>query len=156
MSYGVDGFAYAAESLVGKYAGKRDPERTKAMIRRSFVWGMALAAGYALLYGLAGDPLLHIFTDQPEVLATARPYLFWMALFPLLSTPCYIWDGIFIGLVASKAMRNSMILAVAVYLLSYYPLQATWGNHGLWAALLLFMVARGAIMQWIFSDDLII
>lgn len=156
MSYGVDGFAYAAESLVGKYAGKKEKEQTKAMIRRSFAWGMGLAAIYALLYGLAGDPLLRIFTDQQDVITAARPYLFWMALFPLLSTPCYIWDGIFIGLVASKAMRNSMILAVAIYLLAYYPMQMEWGNHGLWAALLLFMVARGGIMQWVFNDDLIL
>lgn len=150
MSYGVDGFAYAAESLVGKYAGKKNKAQTRAMIRRSFVWGMGLAAAYALLYGLAGNHLLRIFTDQADVIQAAQPYLFWMALFPLLSTPCYIWDGIFIGLVASKAMRNSMILALAIFLLAYYPLQAAWGNHGLWAVLLLFMVARGGIMQWVF------
>ncbi|PHN07596.1 MATE family efflux transporter [Flavilitoribacter nigricans] len=153
MSYGVDGFAYAAESLVGKYAGKKDQAQTMAMIRRSFVWGMGLAAFYTLLYGLAGNPLLRIFTDQPDVITAAQPFLFWMALFPLLSTPCYIWDGIFIGLVASKAMRNSMILALAVFLLAYYPLQSQWGNHGLWAALLIFMIARGAIMQWVFDRE---
>ena len=155
MSYGGDGFAYAAESLVGKYAGKKNKAQTRAMIRRSFVWGMGLAAAYALLYGLAGNHLLRIFTDQADVIQAAQPYLFWMALFPLLSTPCYIWDGIFIGLVASKAMRNSMILALAIFLLAYYPLQAAWGNHGLWAVLLLFMVARGGIMQWVFDDEMI-
>lgn len=150
MSYGVDGFAYAAESLVGKYAGRQAPRRTSAVIRRSFLWGMALAAVYAIVYRLGGDLLLHVFTDQADVIAAATPYLFWMFLFPLLSTPCYIWDGVFIGLVASQAMRNTMLLALAVFLAAYYPLQAQWGNHGLWAALLLFMVARGGIMHWWF------
>lgn len=150
MSYGVDGFAYAAESLVGKYAGRGDDVQTRGMIRRSFAWGMGLAVGYALLYGLADNVLLLVFTDQADVIAAAGPFLFWMALFPLLSTPGYIWDGVFIGLVASKAMRNSMILSLGVFLLVYYPLQAAWGNHGLWAALLLFMIVRGVVMHWMY------
>lgn len=150
MSYGVDGFAYAAESLVGKYAGRKDQEATRLMIRRSFLWGVGLALVYALLYGIAGDRLLRIFTDQQDVIIAARPFLFWMALFPLLSTPGYLWDGIFIGLVASKAMRNSMLLSLAIFLAVYYPLQANWGNHGLWAAMLIFMIARGGVMQWMY------
>jgi MATE family multidrug resistance protein len=148
MSYGVDGFAFAAESLVGKYAGRAEREKTQNMIRYAFLWGMGLAVIYALLYGLAGPPLLHIFTDQADVIQAAIPFLFWMALFPLLSTPCYLWDGIFIGLMAAREMRNSMLLSLAVYLAAYYPMQAAWGNHGLWAALLLFMVARGGAMMW--------
>lgn len=151
MSYGVDGFAFAAESLVGKYAGSGDRVQTTLMIRRCFAWGMGLAALYAALYGLAGDPMLRLFTDQQDVLSAARPYLFWMALFPLLSTPCYLWDGIFIGLVAARAMRNSMFLALAIFLAIYFPLQMEWGNHGLWAALLLFMIARGGILQWAYT-----
>ncbi|MEL6923851.1 MAG: hypothetical protein AAFO94_07365, partial [Bacteroidota bacterium] len=73
-------------------------------------------------------------------------------LFPPLSTPCYIWDGVFIGLTAAKAMRNSMVLALLVYLASFYALRP-WGNHGLWAALLLFMIARGLIQWFIFRKD---
>ncbi|MCB0630859.1 MAG: MATE family efflux transporter [Saprospiraceae bacterium] len=148
MSYGVDGFAFAAESLVGKYTGRADQENTQKMIRYAFAWGMGLATLYALVYGLAGIPLLRVFTNQADVIAATLPFLFWMAVFPLLSTPCYLWDGIFIGLMASREMRNSMLLSLAVYLLVYYPLQSAWGNHGLWAALLLFMVSRGGVMMW--------
>lgn len=151
MSYGVDGFAFAAESLVGKYAGRSDQKSTQQMIRYAFVWGMGLAALYALIYGLAGKPLLHIFTNQTDVFVAATPFLFWMAIFPMLSTPCYIWDGIFIGLMEARKMRNSMLVSLAIFLLAYYPLQAMGGNHGLWAALLLFMMARGGMMWWQFS-----
>ena len=143
MSYGVDGFAFASESLVGKYAGARDEKNTRRAIRYSFGWGMALALGYALIYGLAGQPLVRVFTNQPDVIAATLPYLFWMFIFPLLSTPCYIWDGVFIGLTASKSMRNSMLLAFGLFLISFFLIGQSFGNHGLWLILLIFMVARG-------------
>lgn len=148
MSYGVDGFAFAAESLVGKYAGAADRTKTTQAIGLSFGWGMGLAVSYAALYGLFGDSILQLFTDKTDILAAARPFLIWMIIFPVLSTPCYLWDGIFIGLTAAKSMRNSMLLAMVVYFAIYYIFQQTYGNHGLWLALLVFMVARG-LFQWI-------
>ncbi len=147
MAYGVDGFAFATESLVGKYAGARKGPETNKAIRLAFVWGMALAAGFSLLYTFAGEPLLHVFTTEAKVIEAAKPYLFWMMIFPILSTPCYIWDGVFIGLTASKAMRNCMILAILIFLGTYFFYGQHHGNHGLWLTLLLFMVARGAIQQ---------
>lgn len=149
MSYGVDGFAFASESLVGKYAGAKDEAKTNQAIRLTFIWGMGLAAIFALVYGLFGVEILRLFTNQEDVIATTIPFLIWMVLFPLLSTPCYLWDGIFIGLTASKAMRNGMIAAFAIYLGSNYLLLA-WENDGLWLALLLFMIARGGIQQWLY------
>lgn len=148
MSYGVDGFAFAAESLVGKYHGARQPQQRDHAIRLSFIWGMALAALYALLYGWAGEPLLRIFTDQEEIITAALPYLPWMVAFPLLGTPCYIWDGVYVGLTASRAMRNTMLIAFAAYLLIYYTYGAGNDNHGLWLSLTAFMVFRGMVQWW--------
>ena len=71
-----------------------------------------------------------------------------MILFPIISAPCYIWDGIYIGLTASRAMRQTMLIAVLIYILSYFLLRNDFGNHGLWAALLVFMAIRGMI-QWV-------
>ena len=150
MSYGIDGFAFASESLVGKYAGAKDAINTKKAINYSFAWGMGLAVLYSLLYGLFGRQLVEVFTDQASVITATLPFVFWMVLFPILSTPCYIWDGVFIGLTASKAMRNSMLLAFSFYLSTYFFLGQQWGNHGLWLALLLFMLARGLIQQVLF------
>ena len=148
MAYGVDGFAFASESLVGKYKGRKDPKNTEKAIRLSFIWGMALAVLYTILYGCFGEHLLYIFTNQQEVVSAALPFLFWMILFPLLSTPCFIWDGVFVGLTASKSLRDSMLLAFTVFIAAWYILKPLYGNHGLWAAMLIFMVAR-AIFQWI-------
>jgi len=148
MSYGVDGFAFASESLVGKYKGAKDASRLKQAIRLSFIWGMLLAVLFSLSYLFFGEHFLHIFTDKGDLIAASLPYLFWMVLFPILSTPCYIWDGIYIGLTASRAMRQTMLMAVVIYIAAYFLLRNHFDNHGLWAALLIFMVARGVI-QWV-------
>lgn len=147
MSYGVDGFAYASESLVGKYKGAKDNDKLKSAIKLSFVWGMVLAILFSLSYLIFGEQLLYIFTDQENLIIGSTPFLFWMILFPIISTPCYIWDGIYIGLTASKAMRQTMLMAVLIYVIVYFLLKQGFGNHGLWAALLIFMAARG-LLQW--------
>ncbi|MEM1325868.1 MAG: MATE family efflux transporter [Bacteroidota bacterium] len=151
MSYGVDGFAYAAESLVGKYAGKSDRTATQRAVRLSFFWGMGLAGLYALIYGVFGHSILALFTNQTDVITATLPFLSWMLVFPIAGTPCYIWDGIYIGLTASKQMRNAMLLSLGVYMIVHFLLKPTLGNHGLWAALMIFMVARAAF-QWWFYD----
>ncbi len=151
MSYGVDGFAFATESLVGKYVGARQQLLLNKSIRLSFLWAVSLAGLYSLLYGVFGTYLVSVFSNQPEIISATQPYLFWMILFPLLSTPCYIWDGIFIGLTASRAMRDSMIISLIIYLGIHYSLKVDFGNHGLWLALLLFMIARGLIQWWVYK-----
>jgi len=162
MSYGIDGFAYASESLVGKYKGATEKEAIEKstgkntskergallkVIKLSFLWGMSLSVLYALIYWFFGDLLLQIFTNQVEILETAKDYLLWMVLFPLVSSACYIWDGVFIGLTASKAMMQTMVVAVIIFFVSFYLLFPQFNNHGLWAAMIIFMLGRGLI-QW--------
>lgn len=147
MSYGVDGFAYASESLVGKYKGAGVAEQLKEAIRLSFLWGIGLAIVYTICYLLFSDILLSLFTDQAHLLVESRSYIIWIILFPLIGTPCYIWDGVFIGLTASKAMRQTMLIALGIYIGSFYLLPSSLSNHALWLALLLFMAARGGL-QW--------
>lgn len=150
MSFGVDGFAYAAESLVGKYKGAERKKETLRAVRLSFVWGMALALTYSLGYTFAGMELLQLFTNQEEVIQLAHQFLIWMIILPILGTPCYIWDGIFVGLTATKSMRNSMILAAITYFLLYYFSIGPLGNHGLWLAMMSFLIVRGLVQTWQF------
>ena len=148
LSYGVDGFAFAAESLVGKYAGANRREELSRVIRRIFAWGMGLAAVYALVYGLGGTRLLALFAPEssaPETLLVTLRYLPVLLAFCLLATPCYLMDGIFVGLTAATAMRQTMLLAFAGYLLTYYLVGRHFGNWGLWGSLLLFMVLRAGM-----------
>ena len=148
MSYGIDGFAYAAESLVGKYYGANALPELKRAIRLNFLWAGGMAVGIALVYLAFSDPLFRVFTDDMSLLEDAREFFPWMALFPVAGFACYIWDGVFIGLTASRAMRNSMVAAFAIYLVGYLLLSPIYGNHGLWLALILFLVGR-AVVQWV-------
>ena len=148
MSYAIDGFAYAAESLVGKYTGARDPESTWRVVRWSFVWGLGFALLFSGSYWLLSDPLLRVFSSDPEVLTTAREYLVWIVLFPVLAFACYLWDGIYIGLTASRSMLLSAGLAFVGFVGVYFLFREA-GNHGLWAALLTFMVGRGVFQGWL-------
>lgn len=149
LSYGTDGFAFAAESLVGKYHGAGKPEALRRVIRLIFIWGMGMAAIYALIYGIGDVHLLRLFAPEdsaPATLMEAQRFLPIIIAFCILATPCYLLDGIFVGLTEARAMRQTMIVSLAGYLLCYYLLGQHYGNWGLWGSLTFFMVLRAATM----------
>ena len=152
LSYGTDGFAFAAESLVGKYHGAGDRDGLRRAVGLIFAWGMGLAAVYALVYAGFNERLLALFAPAGTAAATleaALEYLPLLVAFCLLATPCYLLDGIFVGLTAARAMRQTMLLAFAGYLGVYYIVGQHYGNWGLWGSLTLFMVLRAvAMLGW--------
>ena len=143
-AYGIDGFAFAAESISGKYFGANDKSNLKKAIRYCFYWGFGLGFVYALGYLVFGKSILEALTSQVEVVNLAMEYIGWLIVFPILSVVPFVWDGIYIGLTSSRAMRNTMLFATFfVFLPSYYILSHFFGNHGLWLAMILFVLARG-------------
>lgn len=150
MSYGIDGFAYAAESLVGRYKGAKAFDTLGFTIKRVLFWSFLMAVGYGVIYGFFGMTLFRLFTDVDEVIKAARPYMIWMAVLPILGFASYIWDGIFVGLTASQAMRNSMILALAGYLAIFYLLEPHLSIGALWTSLAAFLLLRGLIQHWMY------
>jgi len=151
MSFAVDGFANAAESLVGRAYGARDRRSFEAAVRVSLAWGGVLALLFACLYGVWGADLAALFTDDPKVLATIGPLLPWAALLPLLSFAAFIFDGIFVGMTAVLSMRNSVLAAMAIFLIAarFLPLLLD-PMIGLWLAFMLFFFLRGILLGWIF------
>lgn len=151
VSYGIDGFAYASESLIGKYVGAKNARKYKETVRYSFYWGFGLSALYSLIYGFFGMNLLAIFSNQPNIIEAAKEFLIWIVILPLVSAASFVWDGIYIGLTASKAMRNTMILATLVFLIGFYGLQLfgfSFDNDTLWIVFLVFMASRGIIQTF--------
>jgi len=143
LAYGVDGFAFAAESLVGKYIGARNRVKLKEAIKYSFIWGVGIGALFSLIYLVFKVPVLNLFTNNREVIAAALVYYLWTIAAPVINSIAFIWDGIFIGATATKAMRNSMLLAtLIVYLPAFHLTKDVLGNHAVWFALFLFMLAR--------------
>ena len=150
MSYAIDGFAYAAESLVGKYKGAVDGFHLRLTIQWNFVWGFIGALLFSLVYGLFADELFQVFMeeDYARLKAMASSYYVWMVVLPIAGFACYIWDGIFVGLTASKGMRNSMFLAFVVFLLAYFMIPDDLGNHRIWLSFTVFLVFR-TLFQYI-------
>lgn len=149
-AYGIDGFAFAAESISGKYFGARDKEKFKKAVRYCFYWGVGLGSIYSIVYLFFSRNILEILTSQFEVVEIAMKYMWWLVLFPLLSVFPFVWDGIYIGLTASKAMRNTMLFSTFfIFIPAYYLLENLFGNHGLWLAMILFVLARGISQTWL-------
>jgi len=149
LSYGIDGFANAAESLVGKFYGAGDRDDLKRSIKLSFRWGLGMACVYMLVFFLFRNQLVPLFTNLEEVIDAAQPFLIWLILMPIPNSIAFVWDGIFIGLTDSKSMRNSMFVATfLVFLPTYYLTYPYLANHALWLAMLAVMIARALILTW--------
>lgn len=157
-SYGIDGFAFAAESLVGRYKGSSDQNLLKRAVFITMVWGFALGAAGTLVYALFGMEILHLFTGNEEVLLLASSVLIWTILSPLISGISYVLDGVYIGATATRTMRNTMLFATfLVFLPLYYLTTPLLGASALWLAMTLFMLTRGAALAFylpkrVFSD----
>jgi len=150
MSYGVDGFAHASESLVGKYKGAKQDSKVKEAITYSFFWGGILAASFAIIYLVFGESIIKLFSADLEVIAFTSDFIIWVALLPLVAFLSYIWDGIYVGLGASRHMRNSMFIALAVYLLSFYFMYNYMNAHALWLALFIFLLVRALTQHYFY------
>jgi MATE family multidrug resistance protein len=80
----------------------------------------------------------------------ANEFKWWIILLPLVSGAAFIWDGVYIGVTASKAMRNTMIISsLLVFLPSYYLTVNSLGSHSLWFSLTLFMLSRGLLLWFL-------
>ena len=150
MSYGVDGFAFAAESIVGKYKGRSASKDLIKAVKLCFGWGFALGLFFTVLYGFGGSFIFRLFTDDSNLLITVRPYFIWLAILPIVATASYLWDGVFVGLTASRSMLISMFIAFVFFIgLSPYA-RATYGNHGIWLLLFIFLFVRGFVQTIMF------
>ena len=145
-AYGLDGFAHAAEALVGGAVGQRDRSVFRAAVRASMKWAAVIALAMTAVFWFAGGPIIALLTSIESVRADALAYLAWPALMPLVSIWCFTFDGIFLGATRGADLRNGMVISLAGYLLAAHFLMPAYGNHGLWAAMTLFMVLRGATL----------
>jgi multidrug resistance protein, MATE family len=142
-AYMTDGFAYAAEALVGQSIGARNQSRYRQSIRLSTFWGMGFGILAGLIIWFAGEALVRLMTTNEAVVQLALAHLGWAALTPALGAACFLYDGIFTGALATREMRNMMVFSTLAYLGAWWLLEPRFGNHGLWLALSVFFVARG-------------
>ncbi|MCT8159031.1 MATE family efflux transporter [Pseudoruegeria sp. SHC-113] len=142
-AYALDGFAFAAEALVGQAMGAKAAPRLRRAAVMTSQWGLACVLLLSACFALFGGAIIDVMTTAPEVRTEARIYLGYMVAAPLVGLACWMLDGIFIGATRTRDMRNMMIVSAVIYFASVALFLPTLGNHGLWAALLISFLARG-------------
>ena len=145
-AYALDGFAFAAESLVGQAIGARVVGDARRASRLSMQWGVGGSVVLAVAFALAGPAVVDLMTTAADVRLDARAYLPWLVAAPVIGVASWIYDGIFIGATLTGEMRRAMTFSVAVYAAALVVLVGLFGNHGLWAALMVLNATRGVMM----------
>ncbi len=149
-AYGLDGFAHAAEAMVGRTVGAGDRPGFRAAVRAGFVNAAALALVMTLIFALLGGLGIRLMTGLADVQAQALAFLPYAVVLPAVSVWAFLYDGMFFGATRTAELRNGMLVALALYGLLVWVLVPAFGNHGLWLAFLLFLGARAVILAAIY------
>nr|WP_298560025.1 MATE family efflux transporter [uncultured Prevotella sp.] len=154
FSYFMDGFAYAAEALSGKYYGAGNQQAFQEVVNRVFVFGGIVASAFTLLYIIGGENFLALLTSDKRVIAAAGEYFWWAVLIPLSGMTAFVFDGIFVGITQSKSMLASTAIASASFFVLFFGLHGWLGNHALWLAFIIYLLLRGIVLLFIYRRGL--
>ena len=153
FSYFMDGFAYAGEALGGRYWGARNREAFQSVVKRLFAWGAIMVILFTAIYVIGGMPFLQLLTDEPHVVESSQTYVWWAYFIPLAGVAAFIWDGIFIGITATRAMLLSSCIAALVFFLGVTLLISFMGNHGLWLSMVAYLATRSIVQTFLFQRN---
>ena len=154
FSYFMDGFAYAAEALSGKYYGAGNIRAFQEVVRRVFVFAIIVVGFFTLLYIIGGENFLSLLTSDGNVIKASRAYFWWAVLIPLSGMSAFVFDGIFVGITQSKSMLASTVIASASFFILFFSLHQWMGNHALWLAFIIYLMMRGFVLLFIYRRKL--
>lgn len=149
-SFALDGFAHAAETLVGQAYGAERRKQFLWAVRKTTIWSIISAVVMAALFAAAGPWIIDGLTSIPEVRAASYEYLVWAVILPITGVLGFQFDGVFLGAMQTKQWRNMMLLSVAIYGLFAWWAVETGSNHMLWAAFNAFFLLRGVTLALLF------
>lgn len=155
MSYAIDGFAYASESLVGKYLGASKIDMVKKVVNKCLIYGLALAVAYSLAYLFFGKEILGILTSNKDLINEGNKYLLWCALVGLTGALAFIWDGVYSGATASVELRNSMLISVVLFFIVFYSIQENNPKTAIWLSMIVFMAGRSIFQIWYYKKSIL-
>lgn len=153
FSYVMDGFAFAGEALTGKSYGAGDQTTLQRVVVLLFRWGLGVAAVFTVAYWMLGTEVLRLLTSDAEVVTAAKGYMAWAVLIPAAGMAAFVWDGIFIGITATRGMLWSCFVASVAFFAVYLLLAPIMANHALWLALLVYLALRGLVQTVIFKKE---
>lgn len=147
FSYVMDGFAFAGEALSGKYYGGKNREAFDDVCHRLYIWGGAMVIVFTLVYALGGNAFLSLLTNDESVIAAANEYFWWAVAIPVAGVAAFIYDGIFIGMTATRGMLVSSAIASIVFFALFFVLRPLMFNHALWLSFIVYLAIRGLIQN---------
>jgi len=146
IAYGLDGFAFAAEALVGQAVGARSIVAMRRAGMMTSLWGLGTSVALSAGFWALGPWAIDVMARDPAVQEAARLYLPWVVAAAVISLAAYMLDGIYIGATGTRQMRNTVLFSALCYAGAIWALVPVFGNHGLWMALLLFNALRGVTL----------
>lgn len=145
FSYFMDGFAFAAEALCGRFHGGNNRQLLKKAVHVTLYCGGLLASIFTIGYTLGGDSLINLLSDNHDIRNQAREFLWWAISIPLIGFTAFAWDGVAIGTSRTRLMLLSMVWATAVFFIVWRITFPSLGNHGLWLAFICYLLTRGLV-----------
>ena len=142
-AHAMDGFVFAAETLVGQAVGARAVAHLRRGAALTAIWTFSSALLMAVTFWALGPWVIDLMAKDAEVQVAARLYLPHIAMVPLIGALAWMLDGVFIGATRTRDMRNMMILSFLGYCVLVALLLPGFGNHGLWLAMNGFFILRG-------------
>lgn len=138
----LDAFADVAEVKVGRTFGASDRDGFIQAVVITGLWSLIVSMAFAGIYAIAGGLIIDTLTTLEDVRARARDFLIWATILPIPAAIAFAFDGVYLGATRADIMRNATAISAAGYLLSIWSMMAIWGNHGLWLAMIVFMILR--------------
>ena len=138
----LDAYAFSTEGIVGYSLGRKDLNLFKNIVKNSFILSSVSGLIISIIYFFSYEQVINLMSDLEEIRKLSSSYVIWLIIFPLISSFCYQFDGIFIGASQTKQLRNAMIFSVFSYLIISIFLTKLLFNNGIWISLCIFMILR--------------
>jgi MATE family multidrug resistance protein len=150
----LDAYAFSTEGVVGFTIGRKNKLSFLSVVKNSIQISFYTALIIAIIYLLFFKQIINIITDIEMLRFISYRHFIWIIIIPPVASFCYQLDGIFIGASQTKEIRNAMIVSVICFILSSIYLTEYFENHGLWFALLCFMILRSLTLKFYFNKIL--
>ena len=144
----LDAYAFSTEGMVGYSLGKKDINLFKKIVQNSFILSSITGLIISIIYFLINNFVINLMSNIEEIRNLSSSYAVWLIIMPLISSFCFQFDGIFIGVSQTKELRNAMIFSVFSYLVISIFLTSLMGNTGVWISLCIFMILRALSLYY--------
>ncbi|MDE6298910.1 MAG: MATE family efflux transporter, partial [Muribaculaceae bacterium] len=161
FSFFMDGFAFSAEAMVGRWAGACDSSMVRRVVKALLIWTGCMAVSFSLIYWGGGKTVVDLLTDSDNVRAGVNALMIWIVLIPVVSAWAFIYDGFYVGITDTRRMMIATIAATVVfYILAFVKIAdgrlylGVGNNSWVWLAFLSYLMMRGLVLAVLWGSSL--